>query len=59
MVLWENHVNKLIEHNCYNITNVTVREYALTKFLSVSETSVIKDILEIYSTMRMRMTAME
>lgn len=47
IVLWQDNVGKLEQDKCYRIEMVTVREYAGTKYLSLSEMSRIQEVDDI------------
>ena len=44
-MLWEDHINKVKEDNCYNIINGTVRSFNGTKYVSIGEkATIVNDI---------------
>lgn len=47
MVLWGNDVGRLHEGTSYQFFNVTVREYAYVKYLSLSELSTFNEVADI------------
>ena len=47
IVLWENDIGKLTEDTSYKLENVLLREYGGTKYLSVSENTIITEVSDI------------